>query len=224
METTYFYGPGTCALGGIIALEWLGAPYRLCRIDRETRQGSQYRRIHPQAKVPALRAGERTLVENTAILTHLAERKPGLLPPHGTAGRDAANAWLSYLSSGLHPAFFPYFNPQRYAPYESLYPLIKEAAIGRVRQELAYVDEAVGRYGYLAGATKTLCDAYMFGMVRWAKFVDLPREYPRLTAWKARMESDPAVPFALATEREENATSPSGAFAGHVPLASLFAS
>ncbi|HET6343566.1 MAG TPA: glutathione S-transferase N-terminal domain-containing protein [Myxococcota bacterium] len=222
METTYFYGPGTCALGGIIALEWLGAPYRLCRIDRETRRSSLYRRVHPQAKVPALQAAGRTLIENGAILTHLAERKPGLLPPHGTAGRDAANAWLFYLSSGLHAAYFPYFTPQRYAPYESLHPLIKETAMGRVRQELAYVDEAVGRYGYLTGPSKNLCDAYMFGMVRWAKFVDLPREYPRLAAWKERMESDPAVPFALATEREEKATSPSGAYGGHVTLGSLF--
>jgi len=28
-----FYMPGTCAFGSIVALEWLGRPFRLCRIE-----------------------------------------------------------------------------------------------------------------------------------------------------------------------------------------------
>jgi hypothetical protein len=58
-------------------------------------------------------------------------------------------------------------------------------------------------------------------MVRWAKFVDLAREYPRIAAWQPRVERDPAVRFALGIEREEKPTSPSGAFLGQVTLTSV---
>ena len=34
MEPVLFYGvPGGCSLASIIALEWLGQPYKLCRIE-----------------------------------------------------------------------------------------------------------------------------------------------------------------------------------------------
>ncbi|MCR7705994.1 glutathione S-transferase, partial [Pseudomonas aeruginosa] len=34
MEPVLFYGvPHGCSFGSIVALEWLGRPYRLCRIE-----------------------------------------------------------------------------------------------------------------------------------------------------------------------------------------------
>ena len=34
MEPVLFYGvPSGCSFGSIVALEWLGIPYKLCRID-----------------------------------------------------------------------------------------------------------------------------------------------------------------------------------------------
>lgn len=50
-----FYSPGTCALGAIVALEWVAHPYALCRVERAARATPEFRRINPQGKVPALR-------------------------------------------------------------------------------------------------------------------------------------------------------------------------
>jgi glutathione S-transferase len=57
-------------------------------------------------------------------------------------------------------------------------------------------------------------------MARWGKRIfDLPSEFPAVHAHLARVEQDPAVQFAIAIEKQLEASSPTGAFAGHVPLA-----
>jgi glutathione S-transferase len=37
MSIVLYYTPGTCALACTVALEWLGQPYILCRVEREER-------------------------------------------------------------------------------------------------------------------------------------------------------------------------------------------
>ena len=50
-----------------------GEPYELCRVEREVRGSDAFKNINPRGQVPALRVGDRTLVEADAILVHLAE-------------------------------------------------------------------------------------------------------------------------------------------------------
>jgi glutathione S-transferase len=224
METLYFYSVGSCSLGGMIVLEWLGQPYRLCRVDRTLRRTPAYLKINPLGKVPAMRVGDEALTENAAILTHLAERRPGLLPPHGTTARDRANVWLSYLGTTFHTRYYPIVAPQLFSPYESMHPALRETARDRLRQELAHVNRAIGERGFVVGGTMTVCDPYLFGMARWMKFVDMPREYPHIAAWQARMERDEGVRAALAIEQDASPGGARGALLGHVDLASVGAS
>ena len=220
MSILYFYAPSACSLSGQIVLEWLAQPYELCRADAKIRQTPAYRRVNPLGKVPAMLVDGHPLAENSAILTHLAERKPGLLPPHGTWQRDCANMWLSYIGTTLHPAFGPIFNAGRYLPYPSTHAALAEQARARVKAELAYVNRCLGQgSGWLVGQRPTAADAYMYAISRWGKkHVDIPRTMPHLHRHQLLMERDPAVVFALAIERGETAKSPGGAFLGHVNL------
>ncbi len=220
MSTLYFYSPGTCSLSGQIVLEWLGQPYTLCRADAKVRQTPAYRRVNPLGKVPAIFVDGRPLAENSAILTHLAERKSGIMPRHGTWQRDRANMWLSYIGTTLHPAFGPLFVPGRYTPYTRMHAALGDSARARVKAELAYVNRCLGQgSGWLQGQRPTAADAYLYAISRWGKkFVDMAKTLPHLHRHQGMMERDPAVIFALAIEGGEDAKSPSGGFVGHVDL------
>src|SRR5688500_20114558 len=77
MEPVLLYGvPQGCSFGSIVALEWLGQPYRLCRVNMpEDLQGELYARVNPVRETPAmlLESGA-TLSESAAILQKLATR------------------------------------------------------------------------------------------------------------------------------------------------------
>ena len=216
-----FYTPGACSLSCMIAADWVGEPYELCRVEREVRGSDAFKRINPRGQVPALRVGERTLVEAGAILVHLAERRPAanLLPPVGTEERDTANQWLSYFASGFHVAFYPFFVPGRYIKDAALQGAVRDAAIDQIRAQLAHVDRHLSGRSYVLHEVRSVLDPYLYAMSRWAvSLVDMPGEYPNLAAHQGRMQQDAAVQCALATERGEAATAASGACRGHVVL------
>jgi glutathione S-transferase len=230
VDTILFYTPGSCSLSCMIALEWLGDPYRLCRIEKDVRAGEVYRRINPRGQVPALRVDGRTLVEANAILAHIADRHPpsNLLPENGTWDRDVANQWLAYLGSGFHPTFWPYFSPHRYVKDEAMHEAVRQAAVEAIARELRRVDAHLEGRRFIQGDAPSVLDAYLHSMDRWAnKLVAMPKDYPNIWRHQKMMAKDPAVHLGLAIERGE--TPPSsmaqstidGRFAGHVELADL---
>lgn len=227
MDTVLFYTPGACSLAGMIALEWLGDPYRLCRIDKDVRAGEVYRRVNPRGQVPALRVDGKTLVEANAILAHIADRRPttNLLPANGTWERDVANQWLAYLGSGFHPVFWPYFSPQRYAVDPALHAAVREAAVAAITREMQRVNTHLGDNEFILGARRSVLDAYVQAMDRWAnKIVDVPNDFPHIWRHQKLMAKDPAVRLGLSIERGDADAGGDGtpsAFQGHVALADL---
>lgn len=221
MIPVYFYSPGACSLGGQVVLEWLQQPYFLCRVEREVRTSPAYLKINPRHKVPALKVGEQVIVENAAILTYLAERRPelNLLPAAGSMARIACLEWQSYLASGFHAAFSPYFAPGRYIADPAQHDAVKQQAIAQLRDQYAFVDQALDGKDYLLGTHKTVLDPYFYGLARWGKkLFDIPADYPNVARHMARMEADPAVQFAIATEKGQAAASPSDQFRGNLDL------
>jgi glutathione S-transferase len=228
MEQILFYGvPEGCSFGSIVALEWTGQPYRLCRIPMpEVVSGEAYRRINPVGETPSLmmESGE-VISESLAILNHIGAKHigaraldGGLAFPQGSRKFDRLNAMLAFLNT----SFFNAFSPLWYA-LEHGSEGAEKAALTAYGQALAAKTHAqlevlLGGHDWLLGR-RTLADAYFFGIARWADFhqaVDR-RDYPGLHGLFERLKDDPAVRFALAIEHEEEAQS-AGGFAGHVNL------
>ena len=112
MEPVLFYGvPHGCSFGSIVALEWLGRPYRLCRIEMPLETGERtYVRLNPARQTPTLLLEDgRALSESLAILQHLAARdlcrKLGY--PQGSAEFDELNFALALLHTECHSAWGP---------------------------------------------------------------------------------------------------------------------
>jgi glutathione S-transferase len=221
MDTLLFYTPGTCALACIVSLEWLGEPYRLCRVEGAARSSDAYRIINPRAQVPAIRVDGRTLVEANGILAHIADRRPELrlLPVNGSWERDVANQWLAYLASGFHAVFWPYFRPDRYTTEAAHEASIKAAAERSIRRELAALDRHLDGRDWILGDGRSVLDAYVHAMDRWANpFVEMAKEFPYVWRHQKAMASDPAVRFAIAVERNADADRAESSCTGHVAL------
>ncbi len=221
MDLLYFYSPGACSLSGMVVLEWLGLSYQLCRIERELRGTDAFKKVNPLGKVPVLKTQDRFITENSAILLYLAHLKPEakLTPSIGSVPWDKLNQWLSYLASGFHVAFYPYFAPFRYIEDKALHTQIKKEAIEKIRHQMKYVNEHLAKNEWMLGSQKGVLDPYLYTMSRWANGIfKVPEEFSEVNRHQKQMEEDSALKFVLSIEKNEPTQSPSGAFKGHVEL------
>src|SRR6516165_3522905 len=97
-----YYAPGACSLAPHIALEEVGAPFELSRIDLTANQQNspEYLRINPKGRVPALVDGDWVLAEAPAILRYIAARHPAAaLRPWDPREEARCPEWFKSLSS-----------------------------------------------------------------------------------------------------------------------------
>ena len=227
MPLTLFYGvPEGCSFGSIVALEWSGVPYNLCRVDMpETVSGIDYKRINPVGETPTLMLPDGRLIsESMAILGHIAAmtvgRGLGFEP--GSPDDDRLKQMLAFLNT----SFFNAFSPLWYAAEHPLTDEAREAlrayGIAKVEHAHAQLEALLDGRKWLVGDDRSLADAYFMGIARWNDFhkvVDRTA-YPALNGLYQRMLDDPAVRFAHAIEHAMAATS-AGGFLGHVTLGDM---
>ncbi len=170
-----YYAPGACSLAPHIVLEWLGVPYELEKAGFGT---TEYLKINPMGAVPALTDGDQApMAQNGAILKYLAAKYPEAdLGDDGTArGKYELDHWLSFLGSDFHPAFFPYFVPDRFTASqdEGARDAVRHASLKLIEKVMTRLDVHLRERDYILRPKKTVVDAYAFAMCRWA--AKLPR-------------------------------------------------
>jgi glutathione S-transferase len=224
MVQTLMYGvPSGCSFGSIVALEWLGEPYRLCRIEMpEVVQSDAYRRINPVGETPTLvTATGEPISESMAILNHLGARGigKGLSYAQGTPGFDRLNQVLAFLNTSFFTAFAPLWYALEHGVEGSDRDVLRAFGAAKVAKAHADLERMLDGKEWLLGDRRTLADAYFIGIARWTKYHDVVdrRDYPGLQRLVERLEADPAVRFAHAIERGESAVS-DGGFAGEITL------
>ena len=221
MDPILFYGvPEGCSFGSIVALEWLGEPYRLCRIAMpDVVSGPGFAGINPVGETPALMVEDgTTLSQSMAILGHVARQARG----RGLAiapDDERLTEMLAFLNTRFFEAFTPLWHVMEHdsqGAERDVLTAYGQAAVTRAHRQL---EAWLGHRDWLVGDGPTLADAYFAGIARWA---DVHQtfpfgSFPALERLRARLETDPAVRFAHAVERGEAATS-AGGFLGHVEL------
>ncbi len=229
MEPVLFYGvPHGCSFGSIVALEWLGRPYRLCRIDMLSKpEGEAFARVNPLGETPALLLEDgRALTESFAIMHNVGARdlERKLDFAQGTPEFDRLNSVLAYLHTTFHSAFSPAWSAYKLAENDPNRELLRALARDKAAASYAHLQDMLdGREWLPGGAEKSLADAYFIGIARWGEdlgLFELAREYPRLHRHMQKLEADPGVIFAHAIEDGNPATS-SGGFRDHITLDEL---
>jgi glutathione S-transferase len=217
-----FYGvPSGCSFGSIVALEWLGQPYQLSRIEMpEIVSSDAYKRINAVGETPTLRTAAGDFIsESAAILNHIGARDldRGLTFAQGTPEFDRLNQMLAYLNTSFFNAYAPLWYAVEHDLEDVEKKVLTEYARAKVRKVHADLSAMLGDNPWLLGEQRTLADAYFIGIARWNEYHQVVdrSDYPNLQRLYDRLEADPAVVFAHAIERQEPATG-AGGFAGEV--------
>jgi glutathione S-transferase len=195
-----YFSPGACSLSPHIVLREGGFDFELEQVhlgSHKTKSGVDYLTINPKGYVPALKLDDgQVLTEGPAIVQYLADQKPSqeLAPPNGTIERYRLQEWLNFISTEIHKAFSPLFNP--HTPEET-----KKLNTERLQKRFDYVNKELGSKAYLMGDTFTVADAYLFTVLQWAKPMKIDLQpYPKITAYIERVHNRAAVKAALEAE------------------------
>ncbi|HYP75359.1 MAG TPA: glutathione transferase GstA [Polyangiaceae bacterium] len=190
-----YYSPGACSLASHIVLHEAKLPSSFVKVDlksKQTEAGDDFRKVNPKGYVPALELDDGdVLTENVAILQYLASLKPELLPQSGKAKWHAIET-LAFVSTELHKAFKPLFDP---TSSEEL----KQKAKDLVALRLKVLVPLLGQRKFIVGEQFTVVDAYLLVMLTWARKqgVSVPAELER---YADALNERPAVKEALAME------------------------
>ncbi|MDO9369743.1 MAG: glutathione S-transferase family protein [Sphingopyxis sp.] len=225
MEPILIYGfPAGSSMGLLAALEWLGKPYRLCRVDMlgEMREPG-YARINPRHETPALITDTGAVVtETSAIASWLADRDDERLISFAprSAEADRMRQLMGFINTGFTGAFSPLWaSLEMDPPNPTLQAALRAWGADTVIERHDKLEQMVEDGPYLAGDRRTLADALFIGVARWIDVLEVADKsrWPKLAAVRARLEADPAVIYATALEHAEAVDGPRACL-GHVAL------
>jgi glutathione S-transferase len=195
-----FYSTGTCALSPHIVLLEAGLPFTIEKTDPKTKKtetGLDYYTINSKGAVPALQLDDgRVLTEGAAIVQYLADQKPesGLAPRAGTFERYQLMEILNYITSEVHKAISPLFNPKISADWRA-------SGVANLGKKFDWLSGHLGSKSFLMGTTFTVADAYLYTVLRWSESVGIDLgKWPVLTAYRSHIAQRPTVQEALKAE------------------------
>jgi glutathione S-transferase len=172
------------------ALEEVGQPYDVRLVTFTEMKEPAHRAIQPFGQIPTYEDGELTLFESGAIVLHIAERHPGLLPNDANA-RARAVAWMFAALVTMQP---PIVEHGMASLFERDKPWFEDRLPGleqQVRARLGDLSNRLGDAEWLDGAFSA-ADIAMVTVLRRLGSSGLVQDYPNLAAYVARAEARPA--------------------------------
>lgn len=228
MEPILLYGfPAGSSMGLIAALEWLGRPYRLTRVDMlgEMRQ-PDFRNLNDRVETPVLVTDHGQIVTETmaiALWLEARDKDRRISFDPRSVEADRMHQLVAFVNTGFTAAFGPLWTamelPSPDPAYEAHLRRLGNAAVIERHDRL---EAMMGDTAYLVGDRPTVADGVLIGVARWLDLHQVAdsERWPKLAAWRRRVEADPAVRFALAVENGESPAG-SGALVGELALAEV---
>lgn len=212
---TLFWAPGTAAMAPHAALEEIGAPHKLVRVDIKSgeHRKPEYLKLNPKGRVPVLVDGDQTLTESAAILMHLADKHPeaALAPMPSMPERGRYYQWLLYFSNTVQATMTEYFHPDWYFADAAPRAALKAGAERRLGPIFAYIDDELGKGDgpYVLGRNFRAPDLFLHMMARWSRWLDKPAyRHPNIKRCTDLVKARPAVQRMMAAQgiaEQENA-------------------
>jgi glutathione S-transferase len=176
------------------ALEEVGQPYDVHYVRFGPKEPS-YRARQPFGQVPAYEEDGLVVFESGAIVLHIAERQPGLLPAD-PQGRARAISWLFAALNSVEPFIWEHVVAAVFEGDRPWAAARKPIVVERIRQRLGALSDHLGDADWLDGAFSA-GDLMMVTVLRILRATDLVEEFPNLAAYRTRGESRPAFQRAL---------------------------
>src|SRR5690606_6140536 len=160
------------------ALEEVGQPYNVRLLSFKALKDPAHLARHPFGQIPTYEEGDLVLFETGAIVLHIAERHPGLMPKDANA-RARAITWIFAALNTVEPPILELANARLLEsdkPWsDARLPLVED----RVRDRLAHLSVRLGDADWLDGAFSA-GDLLMISVLQRLKGSGILEEYPKL--------------------------------------------
>jgi len=177
------------------ALEEAGLPYREKLLEPGEQNSPAYRSLQPFGQVPVFEQDGLVLFESGAILAHIAEQSPVLMPAD-PVGRARVRTWLFAALNSVEPHVQNLVSIDLFNATEEWGKLRRPAAEKFATARLDGVAAALAGNDYLVGGF-TVADLLMCTVLRFLRHTKMIEEHPVLGPYKARCEARPAFQRAL---------------------------
>lgn len=191
------------------ALEEAGQDYDLRLLGFDETSSPAYRREQPFGQVPVLQDGDLTLFESGAILAHLGDKFPVLMPSTQD-GRAAVTMWMFAALNSVEPYVAELANLIAFSKDEAWAIEHRPAAEDLALKRLGSIDVWLEGRDYLAGSF-SVADILMTTVLRLLDGMELVERFGRLRAYRERCTARPAFEKALADQAALYAQVPAAA-------------
>ena len=186
---TLYHSPMTRSASIVWLLEELGVPYETKIVGFRKADGTGERdpaNPHPHGKVPALRDGDETIFESSAIALYLTDKYRGMKlgPSVGEPGRGEYLSWLAYRPGVMEPALLC-----RRFEIKHVYGAMGWAPAAEVEE---VINSHLASRSYFLGDEFSAVDILLGGGLNFMMMAKLVAETPVLKAYTARITDRPA--------------------------------
>ncbi len=180
------------------ALEEVGQPYEVRLVPWEKFKEEAHLARNPFGQIPTYEEGDLTLFESGAIVLHIAERFPGLLPKDADA-RARAITWIFAALGTIEPPIIDrdvveYMEDGKSWQGER-FAMVDERIRGRLDQLVARLGDSEWLDCDFSAA-----DIIMVHVLRRLEGSGILEEYPTLVAYITRATARPAYKRAFAAQ------------------------
>jgi len=182
------------------ALEEVGLAYEVKLVSFKEMKEPEHLGRHPFGQIPTYEEGGLVLFESGAIILHVAQRHPGLLPDEAGA-RARAIAWMWAALNTVEPPIVELEIARLVEKDESWSEARLPTVQGRVRDRLDRLSARLGEREWLDGEFSA-GDLLMVTVLRRLDGEGIVEGYPNLAAYVARGEARPAYERAFADQLE----------------------
>ncbi len=180
------------------ALEEAGLPYEEQLLSPGEQNSPAHRAVQPFGQVPVYEEDDLTLFESGAIVMHIGERCPALLPADPLR-RARARTWMFAALNSVEPHVQNLTTIDLFFPNEEWARLRRPGAEKMAISRLDALVAALQGREYLEHEF-TAGDLMMVSVLRFLRHTDLVKNMPVLAAYQARCEARPAFQRALAAQ------------------------
>ena len=191
-----YYFPPAASIAPLIAALELDLDITLELVDLETKttkSGADLFTINAKGLLPVMKLdnGE-VLTETSVMLSYIADLKPRahLNAAAGTSEYFRIAEWMCYFASEVHKLFTMLF----WDVDNSVKKLFEQ----RILQKFDFIETALEGKHYLVADRYSIADIYLYAVIRGLHLIEVDMAlYPKVAAFKARIEKRPAVINAL---------------------------
>lgn len=180
------------------AFEEVGQPYQVRLVSFGEMKEAPHRALQPFGQLPTYECDGLALFESGAIVLHIAEGHPGLLPADADS-RARAIAWMFAAMSTVEPVIVQRETAFFLERGRDWFAQRIEIVEGQIRNRLRDLASRLGASEWLDGAFSA-GDLLMVQVLRRLGGSELLAEHPSLVAYVTRAEARPAFKRAFAAQ------------------------